>query len=341
MNMKLLFRLVFSIFCAGIVLSCGKDGPVQPGQEVVIPPDEEEEGPSGEEEEPENPGEQGNINANTPMEGRKYVTDYSMPHLNPDNYYVEHTSSSSYAHDEVLNYALEWNAEKRHAVWVAFGFDPVTRRNTTGRNEVWAADPLVPAGTCPTERDHKSDGFDKGHLCASNDRKFSVEANEQTYYYSNISPMMSSFNGGFWASFEILVQDWGRSDAYDRVYVAKGGTLNQLLVNFTGTQNGNDGVLPRTDENGLTVHGLPCPKYYFMAVLAEKGDEYHAIGFWMEHRDDYGYGYDDFAPADVMKKYALSIDELEKNTGLDFFCNLPDTIEDAVESTWNEADWTW
>ena len=339
--MKLLFRLFFCLCCVGVVLSCDKDEPEQPGQGVVTPPEEPENPAEPENPEvPEQPEEPApNVNANAPAEGRMYVTDYSMPRLNPDNHYVEHTSS--YAYDEVLNYAMEWNPEKRHAVWVAFGFDAVTRQNTIGRNEVWATDPLVPAGTCPTESDHKSDGFDKGHLCASNDRKFSKEANEQTYYYSNISPMMSSFNGGFWASFEILVQDWARSGAYDKVYVAKGGTLDQLLVNFTGTMNGNDGVLPRTDADGLTIHGLPCPKYYFIAVLGEREGEYHAVGFWMEHRDDYGYEYDNFAPSDVLKTYALSIDELEKNTGLDFFCNLPDDVENAVESSWTEADWAW
>lgn len=280
-----------------------------------------------------------NANANLPVEGQVFVTDYAVPHLNSENTYVEHTVDHNNA--QVLNYALEWNAEKRHAAWIAFSFDDVTKQNTTGRNEEWAADPLVPEGTCPTEADHKSDGFDKGHLCASNDRKFSAEANEQTYYYSNMSPMMSSFNGGFWASFEILVQNWGRSDTYDKVYVTKGGTLDQLLINYTGVKAGNDGVIPKTDENGFTIHGLACPKYYFMAVLTEHEGEYHAIGFWMEHRDDYGYEYDEFAPSDVMKKYAVSIDELEKNTGLDFFCNLPDTMEDEVESAWSEADWAW
>lgn len=44
---------------------------------------------------------------------------------------------------------------------------------------------------------------------------------------------------------------------------------------------------------------------------------------------------------DDLKTYALSIDDLEKNTGLDFFCNLPDDVENSVESTWNEADWAW
>ncbi len=281
---------------------------------------------------------EGNVNANAPIEGKKFVTDYSMPHLNPENIYVEHSVTHNDA--EIMNYALEWVESKRHSAWVAFSFDAVTVQKNVSRTDAWNLDPQLP-GICPEENDHKSDGFDKGHLCASEDRVYSKEANEQTFYYSNMSPQMSSFNGGFWASFEILVQDWARSNAYDKVYVAKGGTLDQLLVNFTGTRNGNDGVLPQTDANGFTKKGLACPKYYFMAVLSEKGSEYHAIGFWMEHRDDYGYEYDNFVPSDVMKTYAVSIDELEKNTGLDFFCNLPDDVEDAVEASWNEANWTW
>ena len=37
--------------------------------------------------------------------------------------------------------------------------------------------------------------------------------------------------------------------------------------------------------------------------------------------------------------YAISIDELEKRTGIDFFCNLPDDIEDYVESSLNLEFW--
>lgn len=290
--------------------------------------------------EPEPPITETNANANEPIEGKSFVTDYSMPHLNPENYYVEHTVT--YDGKKILNYAYEWVKDKKHTAWVAFSFDETTsQKNVSRSDDAWATDLELPGGWCPEESNHKSDGFDKGHLCASEDRVYSKEANAQTFYYSNMSPQMSSFNGGFWASFEILVQKWARSGAYDKVYVVKGGTADQLLVNFTGTRNGNDGVLPQTDANGFTKKGLACPKYYFMAILSEKGEEYHAIGFWMEHRDDYGFEYDNFAPADVMKTYALSIDDLEKNTGLDFFCNLPDNVENAVESSWKETDWTW
>ena len=199
---------------------------------------------------------------------------------------------------QILNYALEWNAAKRHANWVAFSFDKTTSADEVSRTDAWAVDPGLPS---------------EGHLCASEDRVYVKEANEQTFYYSNMSPQLNDFNGGFWRELEAQVQAWGRSTAsgtYDKVYVAKGGTLNDLLVNFTGTKV--QGGTPTTDANGFTIHGLACPASYFMAILAQKGNEFHAIAFL-----------------------------LERKTGIDFFCNLDDAIENQVEAEAVISNWAW
>ena len=61
-------------------------------------------------------------------------------------------------------------------------------------------------------------------------------------------------------------------------------------------------------------------------------DTYHAIAFWTLHEDasDTNKNYGD---------YAITIDELEKRTGIDFFCNLPDDIEQNVESSYAPNAW--
>ena len=308
-------NILWAIFCLALLNSCSssEDNP-QP-----TPPT----GP--------------NLNANPSDDAHPFVTDYAIPHLNAANEYVEHTVS--YREQEILNYALEWVEDKRHAAWVAFSFDSETSQKNVNRTDEWLPDPFVPSS--PEESDHKSDGFDKGHLCASDDRSYNRTANEQTFYYTNLSPQMTSFNGGYWVTFEKLVQTWARSGRYDKLYVTKGGTVNDQLVNFTGTQNAADGRKPQTDANGLTRHGLACPRYYFMAILAQKGEDYQSIGFLVEHRDDYGYDNDHQAPVSVTPSHALSIDELEEETGLDFFCNVPDEVENATEATYEENAWEW
>ena len=75
----------------------------------------------------------------------------------------------------------------------------------------------------------------------------------------------------------------------------------------------------------------PVPKYYVMALLCKKGESYKAIGFWLDQSTT-------VKPA--LSECAKTIDELEELTGLDFFHNLPDNLENAVESKYAISAWT-
>lgn len=276
-----------------------------------------------------------NVNANTGYDNVS-VTGYEIPHLNDQNVYADHYVTMDGV--QILNYALEWDNTKRHANWVAFTFDTTTSADNVKRTDAWSVDPKLPAEMQVQESDHKNDGFDKGHLCASEDRVYLKEANEQTFYYSNMSPQLNDFNGGFWGKLEARVQTWGRSTAdgvYDKVYVTKGGTLNKLLKNFKGTTV--NGGTPTTDANGFTIHGLACPEYYFMAVLSQKDDVFHAIAFLVPHKE----GMTRNPSSDELKEYVVSVNKLEEETGIDFFCNLPDVLENEVEAAYNLNDWAW
>lgn len=276
-----------------------------------------------------------NVNANTGYDNVS-VTGYEIPHLNDQNVYADHYVTMDGV--QILNYALEWDNTKRHANWVAFTFDTTTSADNVKRTDAWSVDPKLPAEMQVQESDHKNDGFDRGHLCASEDRVYLKEANDQTFYYSNISPQLKDFNGGFWRKLETRVQTWGRSTAdgvYDKVYVTKGGTLNKLLKNFKGTTV--DGGTPTTDANGFTIHGLACPEYYYMAVLSQKDDVFHAIAFLVPHKE----GMTENPSSDELKEYVVSVDKLEEETGIDFFCNLPDVLENEVEAACNLNDWAW
>ena len=69
------------------------------------------------------------------------------------------------------------------------------------------------------------------------------------------------------------------------------------------------------------------PTFFYMALLHynKETDTYHAIAFWTKHIDEN-------QSVKNLGDYAISIDELEQRTGIDFFCNLPDAIEEDVES---------
>lgn len=278
-----------------------------------------------------------NINANTMLvkDGKRL----EMPHIDASMFYTSH--HVTVGQEEKMNLALQWNSTMRHADWVAFSWDATTSLDETNRNEAWAWDPSIPKTlNAVSDKDHSSDGYDKGHLCASDDRAYSLEANMQTFYLSNISPQLSSFNQKFWARLEQKVRTWGRltqTGVYDTVYVAKGGTTNNLLKNFIGTKPGSDKVTPTTTADGFTLKGLAVPQYYFMAILAVKDGRYSAISFCVPHRENLPAS----PTSEDFKEYVMSVDGLEQFTGLDFFCNLTDDTENEVEAKVDTAQWNW
>ena len=119
-------------------------------------------------------------------------------------------------------------------------------------------------------------------------------------------PQNGVFNSGVWANMENWVRNQISTGSKDTLYVVKGGTIDNP-----------------SQYGAQTVHGMIIPKYYYMAVLMKNSSGYRAMGFWIEHK----------ASKDTnLSKYVVNIDTLEQLTGIDFFCNLPDEIENHVES---------
>lgn len=235
------------------------------------------------------------------------------------NLFIQHSVKVN--SDSVMNYCLEYDTQANHSRWVAFRFDAITRAKNVGRQDNFQDDPDLPSKYWIGSNGF-GNGYDRGHLCASADRLYSASANDQTFYMTNMSPQMSRFNQDYWVGFEAKVQDWGRSSSFaDTLYVVKGGTIKDgQTLGYRSRSNGNNVVVP---------------KYYFMAILQCKNNAYKAIGFWMEHKD---YGIKDPSNDELATKI-VSIDELEDKTGIDFFPNLPDAVENSVESTVIKSAW--
>lgn len=257
---------------------------------------------------------------------------------------VHKANASNSTTEKVVNFCLEYDSASYHSRWVAFRFDDKTRvvANGVGRSEAWGVDPDLPEACQLPTTAYSGKGYSRGHLCASFDRQNSTEANQQTFYMSNMSPQLYDFNGGYWATLEQGIQKWARSKTngeykYKNIYVCKGGTIksNQIKTSFN-TYN----VLGRSVK-------VPVPAYYFMAILAEtRSGSFQAVGFLMEHKnytDDGGTNYSssNYPPSTLMKQHAMSIDQLEDFTGINFFCNLSDAIEEVVESSYASTQWDW
>ena len=254
-----------------------------------------------------------NIIINRPKLG-KYESRLEVPALQPSGtFFIQH--STKIGNDSVMTFCLEYNPSKNHSRWVAFRFDGKTRAINASRSDAWADDPKLDS-YYHVGASYFSVGS-RGHICASHDRRYSAEANRQTFYMTNMSPMNGSFNSNYWTAFESYVQDKGRDANFaDTLYVVKGGTITS-------------GMTQGTSKSSLGK-SIVIPKYYFIALLRFKGGKYNAMGFWVEHNN---HGYTETqAPRSVISDCVVNIDRLEELTGIDFFHNLTDNIERQVES---------
>ncbi len=217
--------------------------------------------------------------------------------------------------ENILNFSLEYNINARHSRWIAFTFYDKTAKSPEGRSNAWAPDPKLAEWTS-NESDYLGSGYDRGHLMASADRLYSRVANEQTFYYSNITPQNRDLNSGIWLELENILRNyWGRSNTFrDTLYVVKGATIRDDQI--TGT---------------IGKSQIVVPKYNYMAVLSKKADTYKSIAFWFKN-SAYPKPYN-------LKSHIVSVAELEELTGIDFFHNLPDEIESVVEKQKRISDW--
>lgn len=230
-----------------------------------------------------------------------------------------------------VTFSLEWSNSKIANRWTCYTFHEGNNDKNTTRKDDFKVDTELPEATRSTLGDYSGSGYSRGHLCASSDRLCSEEQNKQTFFLSNMQPQWQSHNSGIWNRLEEQVQKWGGcvvanqqySIICDTLYVVKAATIADVTINGSTsvgvyTQKCND--------------RLPVPKYFYMALLARTGNTYKALAFWTNHTND--------AQSNTsISSCVITVDELERRTGIDFFCNLPDDIENAVESAVDTSFW--
>lgn len=237
-----------------------------------------------------------------------------------------------------VNFCMEYDWQLRASRWTAFRWDIDNVYDCNcGRAGNFTPDMEIPAAYRVGNGYYQD--YQRGHMLASEDRQCSRDANVQTFLMSNMHPQYGRFNGSddrgnyVWLNAESLLRSlhssWTRAyNSTDTIYVVKGGTID-----------GSSNILGYTSNGG--TGNIIVPRYFYMAMLYKTGRSqthggYKAIALWIPHREG-----DTTKGKDIARRYAISIDELEERTGIDFFCNLPDDIEQMVERQYSLAAWGW
>ena len=237
-----------------------------------------------------------------------------------------------------LNYSVEWDTEKKAQRWSCYKMYNTVNANNVQRYSAQNDGSLSPTCQYPNDQDvdaqyrltvdpYKSSGYDHGHICPSADRLSSSNINYQTFYITNMQPQLNKFNAGIWADMESQVRIW--AGKFDTLYVCKGGTIDKAAHIYEYLCNSSH------QSTRVNLNYVPVPKYFFMAVLGRTGNNFKATAFWIDQRN---------YSSTSLRSYVKTVGELQQETGIDFFCNLPDDIENQVENVTHvqmQREWEW
>lgn len=214
--------------------------------------------------------------------------------------------------ETVLNrfaYSTSYNDVTKLPNWVAWELTAAeTRGSHTRRGVNFLEDDNV-RGRRATSADYSRSGYDRGHMCPSADCKWSEQAQEQSFLLTNICPQDRGLNGGAWNDLEQLCRKWARR--YGSLHIVCGPVFY------------DDKQVKTIGRNRVAV-----PHAFFKVVL-RLGKHPQAIGFI----------YDNVSDAQPLSQSRRTVDEIERITGMDFYPQLPDSIENKVEAAFDEYEW--
>lgn len=211
---------------------------------------------------------------------------------------------------EYRNYALSYDEDHEQAEWVAY---ILTKENLdkpwNKRSDNFLPDTRVKTGSASPD-DYRGSGYDRGHLVPAADMAYDPEAMEETFLMSNISPQARNFNKGIWRELEELTRNWAKKNK--ELYVVTGPVLSEAPKGYIG-------------ENEVSV-----PTAYFKVLLDLAEPEQKGIAFIVPNQVSF----------EPLYQFAMSIDEAEQRTGINFFPDLmPRELETVIEGSFNIDLW--
>lgn len=206
-------------------------------------------------------------------------------------------------------YSLLYNEKYKQSNWVAYELTKQETNKIFERSNNFISDPKVKSVNA-FDKDYKGSGYDKGHLAPAADMGWSATTMTESFYYSNMSPQQQGFNRGIWKKLEELVRTWAIEN--QAVYVVTGPVLSKGL-------------------STIGYNKIAVPNYYYKVILDYKEPNIKGIGFILPNESS----------KSLLQNYAVSIDSVEKVTGIDFFYLLKDQEENLIEKELCINCWSW
>ncbi|WP_299681446.1 DNA/RNA non-specific endonuclease [uncultured Dokdonia sp.] len=215
------------------------------------------------------------------------------------------------------DYALSYNNNKGTANWVSWHLSEAWTGDAP-RCNCFKRDTALPSNFFrATSSDYTGSGFDRGHMCPSADRTYTDDANENTYYMTNVAPQAPDNNQRSWANFERFLRSLTTEGK--EIYVVSG------VIGSGGT--GRNGFATTIDNGNITV---PDSFWKVALILPNGSNDINRVTTSTEViainvPNDQGISSD-------WSQFRTTVNTIESLTGYDLFENIPNGIEAVIES---------
>ncbi len=204
---------------------------------------------------------------------------------------------------ERCGFTLCFSSTRKAALWTIHELTPEAATARTTRRQRFRHDGRLSSASA-YDADFRNSGYSRGHLVPAADFSGDPAALEDTFLLSNAVPQDASLNQGKWRALENAVRRIAASA--DRVVVVTGPVF--------------------CDGTTIGAHQIAVPCHLFKAVLVVRGVEMEAYAVLLPNAQN---------PAQPLSDFAVSIREIEARTGFDLFPQVPQPVQDTIESTAN------
>jgi len=235
----------------------------------------------------------------------------------------------SSATNEHMIHHHEWitwyDDDLRAPLWVAYELTKADASAQLTRKNCFRRDPRLSDEAASVCEDYEEDIFDRGHMIPSADLNRGRLPQTNSFIFSNMVPQHDLFNRGIWARLESKVRAWAK--VADGVYVVTGAIFDK---DENGQRDADADADLMTPTNRVAI-----PTHFYKIILHVRPSGFiDTISFILPHLDE-SVG----STKPYLFDHIATIDEIEAVTGIDFFPELPDQRETAVEAFRSPGLW--
>jgi endonuclease G len=213
--------------------------------------------------------------------------------------------------DTIINrpgYALGYIEYHEQPSWVIYVMTKAEATTKAAkRTNKFRSDPEIPTGSA-TLPDYRRSGYDRGHLAPAADMAFSGQTMADSFFMSNMTPQKPAFNRGIWKELEALVRYFAITE--------------RKIVVVTGP------ILPKEKTVTIGTNQVTVPTHYYK-VIFDLTPPQKMIGFILPNEGSH----------EPLATFAVTVDAVEKATGLNFFSKVPKEEQERLERTISVKAW--